>query len=251
MNTNYTMNSSEAYSSNSKKDGVASATWPDPLSAMGHYPYYSYPSVPQGTHLDLGYPSIAGSYIPGSNAADDAAFSLAPTTEMGAFANLPTQVDFTNHVSNRCAGTSAWTYPAVPQNTYLDAGSSIPDFPAAGNAAFPLTPTTEMGTFANLPIQVDFTNQASNQCVGTSTSTYPAVPQNVLDPWSMLGPCMFLSCICYYPSYSPGANSKAHFDVNPAVPQPQLVGDQYWTGVAPLGAYSAAATPDVSANAWD
>ena len=44
--------------------------------------------------------------------------------------------------------------------------------------------------------------------------------------------------------------SKA-FDVNSAVSQPQLVGDPVCTGVAPLAAYSVAATLDVSANAPD
>jgi hypothetical protein len=84
------MNNSDFYSN---KCDVASATWPDPL-------------VPQGTHLDLvsdpGYPSTTGSYVPDFNAAGDAAFSLAPTTEMGAFANLSTQFDITNQVSNQC-----------------------------------------------------------------------------------------------------------------------------------------------------
>ncbi|KAF8504851.1 hypothetical protein F5888DRAFT_1659093 [Russula emetica] len=104
--------------------------------AMGDYPYYPYPPVPQSTYPDLvsasGYPSTAGTYLPdylpNFNAADDAAFSLAPTTEMRAFANLPTQGDFTN--------------------------------------------------------------------------------QNVLDPWSMPDLCMFFSCICHYPSYSPDAHPK-------------------------------------------
>jgi hypothetical protein len=72
-----------------------------------------------------------------------------------------------------------------------------------------------MGAFVNLPIQVEFTNQEVN--VLERTWTYPAVPQNVL--------------------------------VNSVVSHPQLVGDPYWTGVAPLAAYSAAATSDVSPNA--
>jgi hypothetical protein len=137
-----TMNSSESYSN---KDDLALATPPDPVWAIGDYPYHPYPSVPQSTHLDLvsdpGYPSTTGSYVP--------------------------------------------------------------DFNAAGDAAFSLTPTTKMEAFVNLPTQLDFTNQVSNQCVGTSTLTYRAVPQNVLDPWSMPAPCMFLSRICYDPSYSP------------------------------------------------
>jgi hypothetical protein len=128
------MNNSESYSN---KDDLASATWPNPLWAMGDYPYHPYPSVPQSTHLDLvsdpGYPSTAGTYVPDFNVANDAAFSLAPATEMGAFADLLTQLD------------------------------SI--------------------------------NQVSNQRVGTSTSIYPAVPQSVLDPWSVPTPCMFLSRI--------------------------------------------------------
>ena len=135
------MNNSDSHSN---KDGVVSATWPDSLCAMGDYPcYYPYGSVPQSTYPDLvsapGYPDI--------NAANDAAFSLAPATEMGALANLPTQADFTSQVSSQYVGKSTWAYPAVPQN--------------------------------------------------------------VLDPWTMQGPCMFLSCICHDPSYSPDANPKS------------------------------------------
>jgi len=59
------------------------------------------------------------------------------------------------------------------------------NFNAADDAAFSLAPTTETGAFANPPTQVDFTNQVGSQCVGMSTRTYPAVPQNTLDPWSM------------------------------------------------------------------
>jgi hypothetical protein len=44
---------------------------------------------------------------------------------------------------------------------------------------------------------------------------------------------------------------KVFFDVSSAVAQPQLVVDPYWTGVAPLAAYSVAATSDVSANSTD
>jgi hypothetical protein len=136
------MNNSESYSN---KDDLTSATWPGPLWAMEDYPYHPYPSVPQSIHPDWGsdlrYSSTAGSYVPSLKAADDAACSFAFTSETGAFTNLPTQLDFTNLVSD--------------------------------------------------------------QCVGTSTLTYPAVPQNVLDPSSMLAPCMFLSRICYDPSYSP------------------------------------------------
>ena len=78
-----------------------------------------------------------------------------------------------------------------------------------------LTATTEMGASANLPIQVRFTNLEVN--VLERIWTYPAVSQNVL--------------------------------VNSVVYQPQLVDDPYWTGVAPLAAYSAAATSDMSPNA--
>ena len=46
-----------------------------------------------------------------------------------------------------------------------------------------------------------------------------------------------------------GRESKANYDANPAVSQPQPVGDQYCTGLAPFAAYSAATIPDVSANA--
>ena len=108
----------------SNDDEVASATWPDPLGAMGDYPYYSYIPVPQDAYPGVSAPSTAGSYIPDFDAADDAAFSLAPTTEMGAFGNLPTQVDFTSHqVSSQCVGNLTWTYPAVPQNI-LDSWST-------------------------------------------------------------------------------------------------------------------------------
>jgi hypothetical protein len=79
----------------------ASSTWPDPHWAMGGYPYYPNLSVPQTTHPDLtfapGYTSNAGwpgSYAPEFNATNVSAFSPAP-----AYANLPTQVDFTNPVS--------------------------------------------------------------------------------------------------------------------------------------------------------
>jgi len=134
------MNNSDSHSN---KDGVVSATWPDSLCAMGDYPYYAYGSVPQSTYPDLvstpGYPDI--------NTANDAAYSLAPATEMGALADLPTQADFTS--------------------------------------------------------------QVSSQYVGTSTRSYPAVPQDVLDPWSMPTLCMFLSCIRHDPSYSPDANPKS------------------------------------------
>jgi hypothetical protein len=142
------MNNSDSYPN---KDGVVSATWPDLLCAMGDYPYYAYRSVPQSTYPGRvyapGYPSTSRSFIPDLNAANDAAFSLAPTTEMGAFANLPTQADCTSQVSSQYVGTSTWTYPGVPQD--------------------------------------------------------------VLDPWSMPTLCMFHSCIRHDPSYSPDANPKS------------------------------------------
>jgi len=119
-------------------------------------------------------------------------------------------------------GDDYLSYPSlsVPQSTYPDTvsgpgyptdGQYVPDLSAADDAAFSLPPTTEMGAFANLPLQADFSNftyQVSNQCVGMSTWTYPVVPQDYVDPWSMPGPCMFLSCICHYFSYSLDANSK-------------------------------------------
>ena len=132
-----TMNYSEPYTN---KDDLTSETWP---GSLWDYQYCPQPSVPQSTHPDL-----------------------------------------VSHPEHPTAG-------------------SYPDFNAAHDAAFSLAPTTEMGAFANLPTQVDFTNQVSNQCIRTSTSTYPTVPQNTLDPWSMPGPCMFLSRIRYDPSYSP------------------------------------------------
>ena len=111
---------------------------------------------------------------------------------------------------------SLWDYqycpqPSVPQSTHPDLVSgpeyhtsgSYPDFNTADDAAFSLAPMTEMGAFANLPTQLDVTNKVSNQCIGTSTSTYPAVPQKTLGPWSMPATCMFHSRIHYDPSYSP------------------------------------------------
>jgi hypothetical protein len=44
---------------------------------------------------------------------------------------------------------------------------------------------------------------------------------------------------------------KALFDAGSAVTPLPPVGDPYWPGVAPLAAYSVAATPDVSENATD
>ena len=76
------MNYSVSYSNNG--DVASAATWPNPW-ALGDYLYdpYAYPSVLCGTilipHLLQGIPT-AVSYTPDVNAADDAAFSLCPTT---------------------------------------------------------------------------------------------------------------------------------------------------------------------------
>jgi hypothetical protein len=95
------MNTSESHSN---KDELTSAIWPSPLWAMGDASY-PYSPVPQSTHPDLvsgpGYPSTAGTYLPGFNAAEDGAPSVAPTPEMGAFADLLTQLDGTDQVSNQ------------------------------------------------------------------------------------------------------------------------------------------------------
>ena len=76
---------------------------------MGDYLYDPYLSEPQSTYPGPvsvpGYPSAAGSYVPDFNPANDAAFSLALSTEMGAFA-LPVQADLINQVSCQCVGTS-------------------------------------------------------------------------------------------------------------------------------------------------
>jgi hypothetical protein len=96
--------------SDSNRDDLASATWPGPLWVMGDYPHHPYPPVPQNIHPDSvsdpGYPSTSGTYVPGLNAANDAALTFAPTSEMGSLADLPTQLDFTNLVSDQCVGTS-------------------------------------------------------------------------------------------------------------------------------------------------
>ena len=86
------MNNPDSYPN---KDGVSSATWHIPLCATGDYPY-PYLSVPQSTHPGLVSgpgSSTATPYVPNFNTADDAAFSFAPTTEMGAFADLLAQLD--------------------------------------------------------------------------------------------------------------------------------------------------------------
>jgi hypothetical protein len=44
---------------------------------------------------------------------------------------------------------------------------------------------------------------------------------------------------------------KALLEANSAISLLPPVGDPYWVGVDPLAAYSAATTPDVSANATD
>ena len=171
------------YYSNKDSDDIASETWPDLLCTMED----SYPSVPQSTHpsqiFSHGYHTV-GSYVPDINAADP--------------------------------------YPSVPQSTYPDqvfasgcptVGSYVPQFNTANYAAFSLPPATEMEAFANLlPLDLhpraDFTTQVSNQCVGTSTWTYPDAPQDVIDPWSMPALCMFPFCICHDPPYSLYANQK-------------------------------------------
>ena len=149
----------------------------------------------------------------------------------------------------------------VPQRTYPDtisgyptAGAYVPDLSAADDAAISMAPTTEMGAFAKLPPQADFTNfvkQVSSQCVGTLTWTYRYVPQDSVDPWSMPDPCVFLHCVFHKSFIFTGCESKAHCSANSTVDQLQLVGDQYYTRVVPLAAYSATTTPDASANASD
>ena len=81
----------QSYSNYSNKDEVtvASTTQPDSLWSMGNY---SHLPVPQSTYPDPGF------YVPGFNAADDAAFSLAPNEEMEAFTNPST--DITGQVSS-------------------------------------------------------------------------------------------------------------------------------------------------------
>jgi hypothetical protein len=48
-----------------------------------------------------------------------------------------------------------------------------------------------------------------------------------------------------------GCESKALFEANPAASSLPPIDNAYWAGVAPLATYSAATTPDVSANATD
>ena len=82
----------------------------------------SYTSVPQNTHPDLiptpGYLSTASPYVPDFNATDYAAFTIAPTTEMGMFTNLLTiQVDYAYRVNNRHVWTRGHlTHPGATQN---------------------------------------------------------------------------------------------------------------------------------------
>jgi hypothetical protein len=100
------MNTFEFYSNTNTddvQDHVASTPWPNSPWAMGDD---SSTSVPQSTHRDLtstpGYLSTVGQRIPDLNATGYAAFTLAPTTEMGMFTNLPTtQVDYAYQLINR------------------------------------------------------------------------------------------------------------------------------------------------------
>ena len=64
----------------------------------------------------------------------------------------------------------------------------------------------------------------------------------------MPAPCMFFSCTCNDPLYSPDEDPKL-FDASSAVFPLSLVGDPYLAGVAPPA--SAATTLDVSADATD
>ena len=145
------------------KDGVASFSWPDPHWAVGGYPYHQHLSVPQSTHPELisapGYASNVGwpgSYhVPDLNATNDGTFSLAPTIEMGAFANLPTQVDFTN------------------------------------------------------PVSVNMLERRHGLTL---------LPQPVPNPWLVQALCTFPSCICHNHSYSPDANPKPSSMQNPRSP---------------------------------
>jgi hypothetical protein len=121
-----------------------------------------------------------------------------------------------------------YSYLQVPQSTYPDPGLYVPGFNTADDAGLLFAPTAEMGAFTNLSAGVNFTNQVSIQCTGTPTWTYPAVPQNVLDPWSMPGPCMFLSCICHDPSYSPDTNPKPSTSTPPMMRPFHLPPLQRW-----------------------
>ena len=117
------MNIFEHYSTNDDifQDNVALAPWPNSPWAMEDYSYTP-ESVPQSTHPALtpapGYIPTVGQHLSDFNAAGHAAFTLAPTTEMGMFTNLPTtQVDYTDLVSNQHIWTRRQlTYPAAPQN---------------------------------------------------------------------------------------------------------------------------------------
>ena len=126
------------------------------------------------------------------------------------------------------SGDYLYSNLSVPQGTYPDheyasgytfTAGSVPDRNAADDAAFPLVPPQEMGAFPNLSTQVDSTSQVSSQCVETSTWTYPAVPQSILDRWSMPDPGISLSCIYHYPSYSPDANPKCSSMRTPRLPR--------------------------------
>jgi hypothetical protein len=135
--------------------------------------------------------------------------------------------------------TGNYSHTLVPQSTHPDLISTpgyvptvrpyIPNFNATDNAAFTLTPTTEMEMSMNLlTTQVDFTSKVSCQCVGTSIWTYLAVPQNVIDPWSLPTLCMFLSCICHDPSYSPDGNTKSQTSTPLIMRHFQLPPPQRW-----------------------
>ena len=93
---------------------------------------------------------------------------------------------------------------------------------------------------------------ASSKCryVGTSTWTHLAVLQNDPDPDPYFTQALgtFSSRICHDRSYLP---DKVAFNAKSAVSQPLLVGNPPWPWVAPLATDSVAATPDVSANAWN
>src|SRR6266576_6721653 len=73
-----TMNNSNSYSN---KDDIASTIGP---RAMGDYPYHPYLSVPQSTYPDLvstpGYPSTAGSYVPGTSTSLHGALTPSPAS---------------------------------------------------------------------------------------------------------------------------------------------------------------------------
>jgi hypothetical protein len=88
-----------------------------------------------------------------------------------------------------------YPYPLVPQSAHPDLTS---EYPSTAGSYVPDSIADD-----------DVANLASGQCFETSTCvTYPAVLQNILDPWFIQALGMFLSCICHDPSYSPDVNSK-------------------------------------------